>query len=68
MRGFLLAFAAIATLSVGATIASTPAGAVVCACGVLPAGCAWAHGAAVVRPLAACRGVIVNGERIRRWV
>ena len=49
------------------TIGPTDANAVVCARGVARAGCVGAHGAAVVRPVAAaCRWVVVNGVRVRR--
>ena len=70
MRLFLPAAIAIATLSLGTTVSPTPAGAVVCARGVVRAGCASAHGAAVVhpRPAAACRWVVVNGVRVHRCV
>jgi len=69
MRLFLLAAIAIATSSLGATVSPTPAGAVVCARGVVRAGCASAHGTAVVhRPAAACRWVVVNGVRVHRCV
>jgi hypothetical protein len=69
MRAFLLAAIAVATFSFGATISPAPAGAVVCARGVVRAGCASARGAVVVhRPVAACRWVVVNGVRVRRCV
>jgi hypothetical protein len=54
---------------------TTDANAVVCAKGVVRAGCAGPNGAAVVgpngaaavrAPVAACRFVIVNGVRVRR--
>jgi hypothetical protein len=57
-------------------LASTPffsvsdANAIVCARGVVRAGCAGPVGAVVVRPppAAACRTVIVNGVAVRRCV
>ncbi|MGC2083244.1 MAG: hypothetical protein WA702_07760 [Bradyrhizobium sp.] len=50
--------------------AVSDANAVVCARGVVRAGCAGPAGAVVVRrpPVAACRTVIVNGVAVRRCV
>jgi hypothetical protein len=49
------------------TIETRKANAVVCAVGVVRAGCAGYRGAVVVRrPVAVCRYVIVNGVRVRR--
>jgi hypothetical protein len=51
------------------TYDATDANAIVCARGVVRAGCVRAGGAAVVvRPVAACRYVVVNGVRVRRCV
>jgi hypothetical protein len=48
---------------------ATDADAVVCARGVVRAGCAGPNGAVVVhRPVTACHYVIVNGVRVRRCV
>ncbi|MGJ4943217.1 hypothetical protein ACQR1W_21745 [Bradyrhizobium sp. HKCCYLS1011] len=51
-------------------VSSSDANAVVCARGVVRAGCAGPAGAVVVRrpPVAACRTVIVNGVAVRRCV
>jgi hypothetical protein len=69
MRLFALAALAATAFAGVMTIDSTDANAVVCARGVYRAGCATAHGAAVVRaPVAACRYVVVNGVRVRRCV
>jgi hypothetical protein len=70
MRSFLFTAIAIAAFTVTMTIETNDANAVVCARGVVRAGCAGAHGAAVERrPIAtACRYVIVNGVRVRRCV
>jgi hypothetical protein len=65
---------ALAALVAGSFLAATAvqteeANAVVCARGVVRAGCAGPRGAAVVhRPVAACRWVVVNGVRVRRCV
>ena len=56
------------------TFASTDANAVVCAHGVVRAGCAGARGAVVVRkpavvvrkPAVVCRSVVVDGVKVRR--
>ena len=77
MRAILLAAIAAAAFSTTMTIKTTDANAVACAKGVYRAGCvapghgaAVVHrgGAAVVRPAAACRYVMVNGVRVRRCV
>jgi hypothetical protein len=63
MRLFLLAAFAL-TLIVA--LAPTGANAVVCARGVVRAGCVGARGAVVVHPAVVCRTVVVNGVRVRR--
>jgi hypothetical protein len=68
MRAILLAAIAIGAFSTTMTIKTTDANAVVCAKGVYRAGCVAPRRAAVVRPVAACRYVIVNGVRVRRCV
>jgi hypothetical protein len=50
-------------------IETREANAVVCAAGVVRAGCAGYRGAVVVRkPVAVCHYVIVNGIRVRRCI
>ncbi|MES2193562.1 MAG: hypothetical protein V4517_04035 [Pseudomonadota bacterium] len=67
MRSFLLVTAAVLTFAGTMTIESTDANAVVCARGVVRAGCAGARGAVVVRkPAVVCRTVVVNGVKVRR--
>ncbi|MGY2901768.1 hypothetical protein [Bradyrhizobium sp. URHC0002] len=68
MRPFLLIAAAALSFSATMTLETTEANAVVCARGVVRAGCAGARGAVVVRkPVAVvCRTVVVNGVRVRR--
>jgi hypothetical protein len=67
MRSFLLIAAAVLSFSATMTFETTEANAVVCARGVVRAGCAGARGAVVVRkPVAVCRTVIVNGVAVRR--
>lgn len=66
MRSFLLAALAFAAFASMLTIKTTDANAVVCARGVVRAGCVAAGGAVVVRTAPVCRYVIVNGVRIRR--
>jgi hypothetical protein len=67
MRSFLLVASAVLAFAATMTFESTNANAVVCAAGVVRAGCAGARGAVVVRkPVAVCRTVIVNGVRVRR--
>jgi hypothetical protein len=68
MRSFLLLAAAFVAFAATMTFEATDANAVVCARGVVRAGCAGARGAAVVRrPVAVvCRTVVVNGVKVRR--
>jgi uncharacterized membrane protein len=69
MRSSLLAALALTAFAATMTFETTDANAVVCARGVVRAGCVAAGGAAVVaRPVAACRYVVVNGVRVRRCV
>jgi hypothetical protein len=68
MRTILLAAIAVAAFSTTMTVKMNEANAVVCAKGVYRAGCVAPARAAVVRPAAACRYVIVNGVRVRRCV
>ena len=71
MRSLLRAGAALLAFSATLTLESRTAGAVVCADGVVRAGCAGPRGAVVVRkpvPVAACKWVIVNGVKVRRCV
>jgi len=69
MRLFALTALAATAFAGFIMVSSTDANAVVCARGVYRAGCATAHGAAVVHaPAAACRYVVVNGVRVRRCV
>jgi len=71
MRSLLLAGAALLAFSATLTLESRTASAVVCADGVVRAGCAGPRGAVVVRkpvPVAACKWVIVNGVKVRRCV
>ena len=69
MRMFVLAALAVTAFAGIMTVDPTDANAVVCARGVVRAGCVAAGGAAVVRaPVAACRYVVVNGVRVRRCV
>jgi hypothetical protein len=67
MRSFLLAATAMLAFAATMTFESTTASAVVCADGVVRAGCAGPRGAVVVRkPVAACRWVWVGGVKVRR--
>jgi hypothetical protein len=67
MRSFLLVAAAVLAVAGTMTFAPTDANAVVCAKGVVRAGCAGARGAVVVRkPAVVCRSVVVNGVKVRR--
>jgi len=67
MRSFLLVAAALLAFGTTMTVESTDANAVVCARGVVRAGCAGARGAVVVKkPAVVCRTVIVNGVKVRR--
>jgi len=68
MRTILLAAIAVAAFSTTMTVKMNEANAVVFAKGVYRAGCVAPARAAVVRPAAACRYVIVNGVRVRRCV
>jgi hypothetical protein len=68
MRSFLLIAAAVLSFSATMTFETTEANAVVCARGVVRAGCAGPRGAVVVRkpPAKVCKTVIVNGVAVRR--
>ena len=67
MRLFLLMAAAVLSFSATMTLETTEANAVVCARGVVRAGCAGPNGAVVVRkPAVVCRTVWVNGVKVRR--
>jgi hypothetical protein len=67
MRSFLLAAIAVLAFAATMTFESTSAKAVVCADGVVRAGCAGPRGAVVVRkPVAVCRWVLVGGVKVRR--
>ena len=71
MRSLLLAGAALLACSATMTVESRTASAVVCADGVVRAGCAGPRGAVVVRkpaPVVACKWVVVNGVKVRRCV
>jgi hypothetical protein len=69
MRSFLLIASALLAFAATMTFESNDANAVVCARGVVRAGCAGRHGAVVVhRPVAACRMVMVNGVMVRRCI
>jgi hypothetical protein len=71
MRLFVLAALAVTAFAATMAIDTTDANAVVCARGVVRAGCAGPNGAVAVRrpvarPVAGCRYVIVDGVRVRR--
>jgi hypothetical protein len=67
MRSFLLIAAAVLSFSATMTFETTEANAVVCARGVVRAGCASTRGAVVVRkPAVVCRTVVVDGVKVRR--
>jgi hypothetical protein len=75
MRLFVLAAIAVTSFTTTMVYEPTDANAVVCAKGVVRAGCAGPNGAAVVGPNGAaavrapavvCPYVIVNGVRVRR--
>ena len=69
MRYFLLIASALLAFGATMTIESSDANAVVCARGVVRAGCAGARGAVVVRkPAVRCTYVVVDGVRVRRCV
>ena len=67
MRSFLIIASALFTFAAAMTFESTTASAVVCADGVVRAGCAGPRGAVVVKkPVKVCRTVITNGVKVRR--
>ncbi len=67
MRSFLLVASVILAFAGTMTFESRDANAVVCAAGVVRAGCAGARGAVVVRkPAVVCRTVLVNGVKVRQ--
>ena len=67
MRSFLLMAAAVMAFAATLSFEPTDANAVVCARGVVRAGCAGPNGAVVVRkPVPVCRSVLVNGVYVRR--
>ena len=67
MRSFLIIASALLAFAATMTFESTEANAVVCADGVVRAGCAGPRGAVVVRkPAVVCKTVIVNGVKVRR--
>jgi hypothetical protein len=71
MRSLLLAATALVAFSATMTLESRTASAVVCADGVVRAGCAGPRGAVVVRkpvPVVACKWVWVDGVKVRRCV
>jgi hypothetical protein len=69
MRSFLLIASALLAFGATMTVESTDANAVVCARGVVRAGCASTRGAVVVRkPVVRCTYVVVDGVRVRRCV
>ena len=70
MRCFLIVASALLAFGVTMTFESSDANAVVCANGVVRAGCAGPRGAVVVRnpAVVACRWVWVGGVKVRRCV
>jgi len=67
MRSVLLVASALLAFSATMTLQSGSANAVVCADGVVRAGCAGPNGAVVVRkPVKVCKTVIVDGVKVRR--
>ena len=71
MRSLLLAGAALLAFSATMTVESRTASAVVCADGVVRAGCVGPRGAVVVRkpvPVVTCRWIWVDGVKVRRCV
>jgi hypothetical protein len=70
MRSFLLIASAVLAFAAAMTVESKDASAVVCADGIVRAGCAGPRGAVVVRKpvVAACRWVWVGGVKVRRCV
>jgi hypothetical protein len=67
MRSFLLVAAAVLAFAATMTFAPSEANAVVCAKGVVRAGCVTPNAAVVVRkPAVVCRWVVVDGVKVRR--
>ena len=67
MRSFLIVASALFVFGATMTLESSTASAVVCADGVVRAGCAGPNGAVVVRkPVKVCKTTIVNGVKVRR--
>lgn len=67
MRSVLIIASALLAFGATMPLQSTPASAVVCADGVVRAGCAGPRGAVVVRkPVKVCKTTIVNGVKVRR--
>ena len=68
MRSLLIIASALFVFGAVMTFEPTTAHAVVCADGVVRAGCAGPRGAVVVRkpPAKVCKTVIVNGVAVRR--
>lgn len=71
MRSLLIIASALLAFGAAMTFEPSPAYAVVCADGVVRAGCAGPRGAVVVRkpvvkPAVVCRTVWVNGVKVRR--
>ena len=67
MRFLLIIASALFAFGATMTLESTTASAVVCADGVVRAGCAGPRGAVVVRkPAVVCKTVIVHGAQVRR--
>jgi hypothetical protein len=67
MRFLLIIASALFAFAATMTLESTQAYAVVCADGVVRAGCAGPRGAVVVRkPVKVCKTVWVNGVKVRR--
>ena len=67
MRSFLIIASALLAFGATMTFESPTASAVVCADGVVRAGCAGPRGAVVVRkPVVVCKTVMVNGVKVRR--
>ncbi len=67
MRSLLIIASALFSFAATMTLEPTTASAVVCADGIVRAGCAGPRGAVVVRkPVKVCKTVIVNGVAVRR--
>lgn len=67
MRSFLIIASALFAFGAAMTFETTTAHAVVCADGVVRAGCAGPRGAVVVKkPVKVCKTTIVNGVKVRR--